>query len=1023
MQIIVLGAHRSGTSAVARIINMLGAYAFSEGTSNGVNDENSKGFWERKDIRKINDEFLWANNWDWHLVSSFNLEKATPRSVATYQREFRKILLDLESQRPWVIKEPRLSLLFPLIRSMLEIPFIVHVYRDPLESALSLNKRNKIPVEYGLALWESYNLNIINETEGLEHITISYNNLMENSFSCVETLYKALVSSGMTMLRMPSRKEVEAFISPDLYRQRNTSPKETPQTYHLYQKLYSSMNESSAPGKKSKLKLSEESQYQLQKHHNLVASIVNKKKYHPEPFNNQLDSFAKDVNKTVFNLQHLLKEMETAQQSLKKSWTWKIGSSIVNSIRTLSLRGSSLTAFDRFNEISQKFRTGFDAVNLTNKPSVDIVICVHNALEDTRRCIDSVIKNSSGNYRLIIINDGSDKQTTNYLRSLNTSYNNFTLIENDVAEGYTIAANQGLKASSSDYVIMLNSDTIVPGGWIDRIIHCGQLDESIGLIGPLSNAASWQSIPERKNSRTGDWAINELPEGMGVSFFDSIVQKISNRVYPSVPLLNGFCFAIKRKVIDSIGLFDEEMFPKGYGEENDYCIRAARNGFKNVIADDLYVYHAKSKSYGNKKRLTLSRKGGKALFQKYSKEEIAEMTTLLDQNKALAHMRQLSKESLLEHSGTTYLQPDTKPALLYIMPTRGGSGGSHSVVQEAAGLRQMNIFVQIANSRYNKESFFSKYDSFLQKYPDLVYYYDPDDLESLYLHAQNFQVVIATIYSSVKTVKNIVERYNNIMPAYYVQDYEPFFFDPDSKSYQEAKASYNLVDGIIVFAKTNWLREKISENHFIDSKKVVPSLDTNIFYPDFKEKAQSGDISITAMIRPRTPRRGAKRTMEVLGNLKKQFGDSIKIQIFGCSDIELQENNLFADFLYINHGFLNRHEVADVLRSGDLFLDLSDYQAFGRTGLEAMACGCIPVMPVEGGANEFLIDKSNGFLVDTQNIDKCYDAVVSIIKNRKAMHEIKNQAILTASNFNIRKAALSEYLILKESYRDFLKKK
>ena len=106
---------------------------------------------------------------------------------------------------------------------------------------------------------------------------------------------------------------------------------------------------------------------------------------------------------------------------------------------------------------------------------------------------------------------------------------------------------------------------------------------------------------------------------------------------------------------------------------------------------------------------------------------------------------------------------------------------------------------------------------------------------------------------------------------------------------------------------------------------------------------------IYAMIRPNTPRRGAHRTMSILKEIKDKYSKSIEIHIFGCDDITLEKENLETDFEFKNHEILKRIEVAELAGKSDIFIDLSDYQAFGRTGLEAMASGCISILPTEGG--------------------------------------------------------------------------
>ncbi|MEQ1714758.1 MAG: polysaccharide pyruvyl transferase family protein, partial [Hyphomicrobium sp.] len=129
------------------------------------------------------------------------------------------------------------------------------------------------------------------------------------------------------------------------------------------------------------------------------------------------------------------------------------------------------------------------------QPSVDVVVCVHNALGQVRACFESLLRTSQIDFRVIIVNDGSNADTTSYLRTLSAAHPRWLLRENAVALRYTAAANQALSASTADYVVLLNSDTIVPHDWLSKLIDCGEASINIGLIGPLSNAAGWLSLP------------------------------------------------------------------------------------------------------------------------------------------------------------------------------------------------------------------------------------------------------------------------------------------------------------------------------------------------------------------------------------------------------------------------------------------------------------------------------------------------------------------------------------------------
>lgn len=223
-------------------------------------------------------------------------------------------------------------------------------------------------------------------------------------------------------------------------------------------------------------------------------------------------------------------------------------------------------------------------------------------------------------------------------------------MKSDKAQGYTKAANKGLKVSTADYAILLNSDTIVTNGWLEKIIECGESNDKIGIIGPLSNAASYQSVPKRRDNK-GDWATNPIPEELNIDDIAKIVEKVSKKQFPLVPVINGFCFAIKKEVINTIGYLDEENFPYGYGEENDYCIRALDAGYFCAVADQAYVYHAKSKSFGHQKRAQLSKEGWENLKVKHGSNRLAEIIKQLENEpvlKSIGHNVEKSIKKIID---------------------------------------------------------------------------------------------------------------------------------------------------------------------------------------------------------------------------------------------------------------------------------------------------------------------------------------------------------------------------------------
>ncbi len=733
---------------------------------------------------------------------------------------------------------------------------------------------------------------------------------------------------------------------------------------------------------------------------------------------------AERLSREVERLVRWVEGLDLASSALLSSQRWKIGNAFGEALRKASLRPRAPMAEDRLRGIIEEFHAWRESHERENVappglpvavtqarahstggplgdglPKADVVVCVHNALDDVKACLASVTENTPEGSMLYIVNDGSDGPTTGYLREFSSAHESCTLLENSAAEGYTRAANKGLRASTADYAVLLNSDTIVPPGWLEKLLECGESDPRIGIVGPLSNAASWQSVPEIHDK--GDWATNPLPEGYGVDDMAEVVAWSSERRFPRVPFVNGFCFAIKRSLIEAIGYLDEENFPNGYGEENDYCLRAADAGFELAVADHAYIYHAKSKSYSHEQRHVLRKPSGVALKRKHGDERTSRDLDVMRNEPTLKKIRQQVRVELemgLRHS----MSAGSPFKVLFLLPTEGGGGGGHSIVQEVQGMQGIGVFAQIAVPSEYRDLYFRSYPSTEE---NVFYFFDSS--QGLIEYARNFEVVVATIFTSVKgLLQSIHEAVPEILPAYYIQDYEPWIVE-DSDAKELAEKSYAAIPDMLRFAKTDWIRETVKRFHGVEVRKVSPSLDHSVYYPRFGTESE-GTVQIAAMVRPRTPRRAPAETMRVLKSIKDEYGDGVSVTIFGCEPDDPLFLALPRDFEFVNRGVLIREEVAGLLRTADIFLDLSEYQAFGRTGLEAMACGCATVLPMNGGTAEYARHRNNALLVDTKNFGEMVGAAKELIEDGDLCRKLSRQGVLTASGYSVQGAGVSE---------------
>lgn len=254
----------------------------------------------------------------------------------------------------------------------------------------------------------------------------------------------------------------------------------------------------------------------------------------------------------------------------------------------------------------------------TKNISHGVVVCVHNALDDTIICLESLKKERTYPYNLVIVDDFSNAETSMFLQQFQIQHSEWVkLVRTHVQSGYTKAANLGLKNSHSDVITLLNSDTVVTHRWSEKIIEHFNVYSNLGVLGVLSNAASSQSVPgiQANGLQT---AINDLPKGVSKQkIADYLDKRFNVDDMPFVSLVHGFCLSIRKSSLDEIGLFDEELFPKGYGEETDFCFRIQDGGYALGIAMNTYIYHSKSKSYSSVAREQNMLDGWNNLVGKY----------------------------------------------------------------------------------------------------------------------------------------------------------------------------------------------------------------------------------------------------------------------------------------------------------------------------------------------------------------------------------------------------------------------
>jgi len=270
MYFLIQGMHRSGTSLVANLLYSAGVSVGDLYDLDDASVENPRGFWESKRIRALNDELLGSIDCSWDRVLNWDLHSIPKAALDRFEISARKVLSGIDSQFAALIKDPRMSITFDAWSHFFQKAGHIWVVRSPIETAISLRTRNDFPIDFGLSLWEYYNLSISKNLLKDQHSfhVIDYQNLLQSPMSQMDDLKNWMVSSLKTEELEFDGSFDESLIDTGLYRSRESKKTVTEialSREHPCHKLYAAILENDLDSLRGK-RLSEESTHILARH-------------------------------------------------------------------------------------------------------------------------------------------------------------------------------------------------------------------------------------------------------------------------------------------------------------------------------------------------------------------------------------------------------------------------------------------------------------------------------------------------------------------------------------------------------------------------------------------------------------------------------------------------------------------------------------------------------------------------------------------------------------------------------------
>jgi GT2 family glycosyltransferase/glycosyltransferase involved in cell wall biosynthesis len=335
---------------------------------------------------------------------------------------------------------------------------------------------------------------------------------------------------------------------------------------------------------------------------------------------------------------------------------------------------------------------------------VDVIIPVYAGLDETLACIDSVITTTGRNVRCVIVEDCSpDAALVAALLKLKAK-RRIVLIRNEQNKGFPGTANTGMRYARGRDVVLLNSDTLVAPGWLEALRQVVQQEPDIGTATPLSNDATILSYPEVNGN-------NPIPDLAATRTLDALARRVNQGIVVDVPTGVGFCMYIRRECLDSVGLLREDVFAQGYGEENDFCIRARHMGWRNVAVAAAFVAHVGGKSFGPAKAHLIERNlvilnrlhpGYDAMIAEYLEHDpLRPARRALDEARWLASMPEGGSVILTTHNrggGVLHHIARRSDAIrkqeqraVVLTPAKGASGVTECVVADGCGDAYPNL--------------------------------------------------------------------------------------------------------------------------------------------------------------------------------------------------------------------------------------------------------------------------------------------------------------------------------------------
>lgn len=682
-----------------------------------------------------------------------------------------------------------------------------------------------------------------------------------------------------------------------------------------------------------------------------------------------------------------------------------------------------------------------------------MVIPVHNQLDAVLDLFETLELYGQAVNNVYVIDDHSEEYIGAQLRAWCDKQPAYQYFRNPTNLGFVKSVNFGFSLCETELICLLNSDVVLTSGWLEKMISFTDADPRVGVVNPLTNNAPFIEIPlppgysihmmaDRLDDLNSTSEPVEIVTGVGFCWlirrslitdyggFDEIfspgyceeadfAMRIKSHGNKVVLALNDFVYHRGGTSFKETGnqlyirnrrVFDarwESMFEQ---QESSFCRDDPLKELKEVLYTGLNdgpnsIFHrrdyyrtklakalqmVRNKQYSSLVSIikrNLRKEVGAALEKRFTvPEPSTEDLFTLNRTPDLKTRNMFPDKEYI----TKLPKTSTRLKIAFLLWDMTTCGGVNVIIDLVNGLiaKGHDATIVTVDPTYKPEY----YRRLLTR--PLVY----RDLKMMKECFLETDILIATYWATAyywyKELKSLLK----CPTAYFVQDFEPDFFNTNSEDYKRAIGTYFLNMPHIVTSQ--WLKDKL-RNIGVDSAVIPIGLDLGVYHPRERSSGNNevNEFTITGMVRPHTPHRGFSTFMETCRIIHSR-DSTIKFVVFGCDQREIGTTDLPIRSVGIIE---NQHEMARHLSSCDLLLDTSDFQAFGRCALESMACGTPTVITDTGGAKEYAVDGHNSLIAATGNAEDFAEKTLRIKRDTALHKHIAKNGLATAQKFSHRK--------------------